>query len=68
MSDFRLNRSAFKAHTAAEASNHAIYYQSLDWKERLAIAAYLNSIAFNHPLGAPPRIDKTKFVARHREG
>jgi hypothetical protein len=64
VSNFRLNRSAFKAHTALEAANHAAYYKKLSWQERLQITAYLNSIAYNYPLNDPPRIDKTKFSAK----
>jgi hypothetical protein len=58
---FRLDRSAFKAQTAASASDHAAYYKNLSWQERLRITAYLNSIAFNYAENNPPRIDKTKF-------
>lgn len=63
MKKFRLDRSAFKGQTAEEAANHAPYYAKLTWQERLAIAAYLNSIAYNYPLDNPPRMDKTKFKA-----
>lgn len=63
MNTFRLDRSAFKAQTAEEAANHASYYTKLTWQERLRIAAYLNSVAYNYPLHSPPRLDKTKFVA-----
>ncbi|MBD1393962.1 hypothetical protein [Mucilaginibacter glaciei] len=66
MSNFRLDRTAFKAQTAKEASNHAAYYKSLTWQERLKIANYLNSIAFNYPENEPPRMDKTAFSIRRR--
>ena len=66
MSVFRLDRNAFKAQTAAEAADHASYYRKKTWKERLEIAAYLNSVAFNYPLQSPPRMDKTKFKASSR--
>ena len=66
MSVFRLDRSAFKAQTASEAADHAAYYQKKSWQERLEIAAYLNSIAFNYPLQSPPRLDRTKFKASSR--
>ena len=64
MSGYRLDRTAFKAHTFKEASNHKSYYNHLTWQERLKIAAYLNSMAFNYPEDSPPRMDKTKFKAR----
>ncbi|HEY2581798.1 MAG TPA: hypothetical protein VGI43_08330 [Mucilaginibacter sp.] len=67
MSSFRLDRTAFKAQTAEEASNHAPYYKSLTWQERLRIANYLNSIAYNYPENEPPRMDKTAFKIRSRK-
>lgn len=63
MKTFRLDRTAFKAQTAEEAADHASYYAKLTWQERLAIAAYLNSVAYNYPLHQPPKMDKTKFKA-----
>ncbi|HXH99661.1 MAG TPA: hypothetical protein VNI52_05310 [Sphingobacteriaceae bacterium] len=67
MSQFRLDRTAFKAHTAQEASaSHAAYYKSLTPHERLEIAHYLNSIAYNFPVNNPPRLIRTKFKARSR--
>lgn len=67
MENFRLDRTAFKAQTASEAANHAHYYKKMSWQERLQVAAYLNSIAFNYPLNNPPRMDKNKFSARERK-
>jgi len=66
MASYRLNRKAFKAQTIEEASNHAAYYITLSWQERLRVTAYLNSIAYNYPEDTPPRMDKTKFKARSR--
>ncbi len=66
MSEFRLDRTAFKAQTAAEAADHKQYYQNLTVKERLRIAHYLNSIAYNFPIDNPPQMDKTKFSVRSR--
>ena len=63
-SNYRLDRTAFKAQTAAEAADHASFYKNLSWQERLRIAAYLNSKAFNYPEGMPPRMDKTAFTVR----
>jgi hypothetical protein len=60
---YRLDRTAFKAQTATDAANHKQYYQSLTWQERLKIANYLNSIAFNYPENEPPKLDRTKFSA-----
>jgi hypothetical protein len=64
MNSFRLDRTAFKAQTLKEASNHASYYKKLSWQDRLKVAAYLNSIAYNFDLNSPPKMDRTKFSAR----
>ncbi|GAA4334655.1 hypothetical protein GCM10023149_42150 [Mucilaginibacter gynuensis] len=67
MSSYRLDRTAFKAHTAKEASDyHAEYYKTLTWQERMRIANYLNSVAYNYPENEPPRLDKTVFKVRAR--
>ena len=62
----KLDRTAFKAQTQEEASNHSAYYSKLSWIERLQVTAYLNSVAFNYPQNDPPRIDKTKFEVKSR--
>lgn len=66
MSSFKLDRTKFKAHSAREAEDHATYYQSLTWQERLKIANYLNSIAYNYPENNPPKLDRSKFKTRSR--
>ena len=66
MSKFRLDRTKFKGQTAAEAADHSSYYKKLTWQQRIEIAAYLNSVAFDYPENTPPRLDKTKFKARAR--
>jgi hypothetical protein len=67
MADYKLDRTAFKAQTVEEAADHSAYYKELSWQERLKIAAYLNSIAFNYPLNNPPKMDKTKFKVSSSE-
>ena len=67
MSGYRLDKTAFKAQTAEAASNHATYYKTLTWQERIKIANYSNSIAYNYPVENPPRLDKTKFSTRSRK-
>lgn len=61
---FKLDRTAFKAQTLHEASDHRRYYKNLTWQERLKVAAYLNSVAFNFDMNNPPRMDKTKFSVK----
>ena len=64
MEKFRLDRTAFKAQTLEEAAQHSDYYKKLTWQERLQIADYLNSVAYNHDLNNPPKMDKTKFSVK----
>lgn len=64
MAGYRLDKSFFKAQSAADAANHSAFYKKLSWQERLRIASYLNSIAFNYPEKNPPRMDKSKFQAK----
>jgi len=68
MSSYRLDRTAFKAQTAGEATKgHAAYYKTLTWQVRLRIANYLNNVAYNYPENEPPKMDKTIFSARARK-
>ena len=68
MSEYRLDRTAFKAQTAEEAvKSQAEYSRSLTWQERLRIANYLNSVAYNYPENNPPRLDRTAFSVRSRD-
>ena len=64
MEKFRLDRTAFKAQTLEEAAQHSEYYKKLTWQERLQIANYLNSVAYNYDLNNPPKMDKTKFSVK----
>jgi hypothetical protein len=68
MSSYSLDRTAFKAHTAEEASKQdAAYYKKISWQERLRIANYLNSIAYNYPENNPPKLDRTVFKITSRK-
>lgn len=65
---YKLDRTAFKAQTSEQASKaDSIFYKSLTWQERLKIANYLNSIAYNYPENTPPKMDKTVFSVRSRK-
>lgn len=65
---YKLDRTAFKAQTADQASKaDSLYYKSLTWQERLKIANYLNSIAYNYPENTPPKMDKTVNSVRSRK-
>jgi hypothetical protein len=58
----KLDRTAFKVQNAEEAiKSQAAYYKTLTWQERLRIANYLNSVAYNYPENDPPKMDRTAF-------
>ncbi|WP_113660709.1 hypothetical protein [Pedobacter nanyangensis] len=63
----RLDRTAFKAHTAAQADKSDVaVYKNMTWQERLRVANYLNSVAYNYPEFNPPKMDKTFFRIKIR--
>jgi hypothetical protein len=67
MASFKLDRTAFRAQPVKEASAyHAEYYKKLTWQERLRVANYLNSVAYNYPEHQSPRLDRTVFKVRSR--
>lgn len=67
MSEFRLDKTAFKAQTANEAADHEQFYRNMSLPERGRLINYLNSIAYNYPENNPPRMDKTAFSMRTRK-
>jgi hypothetical protein len=68
MSSYKLDRTVFKAQKAEDApKTQAAYYKTLTWQERLRVANYLNSVAFNYPENDPPKMDRTAFSMRGRE-
>lgn len=66
MKSYKLDRNAFKAQTAEEASHLYQYWKDQSYTERLRAAFYLNSVAFNFNIEVPPRLDKTFFRMKGR--
>lgn len=64
MSDYKLDRTAFRAYSMKEPDNLTVAYKNLSWQKRLEIAHYLNSVAFNFDPQHPPRMDRTIFSAK----
>ena len=61
---FRLDRTAFHAGTHEEAEAYHRQQQPATMAERLRMAMYLNSVAYNFDLNNPPRMDRTAFSCR----
>lgn len=61
---YKLDRTAFKAMTAEEADQYQRDYSKETLEERLEIALYLTSIAYNFDMKNPPEMDKTLFSVR----
>jgi len=64
MKEYKLDRNHFEALTLQEVDEKWHDYWNLDWKERLKIVLYLNSIAFRYVREDPPVLDRTAFAAR----
>jgi hypothetical protein len=64
MSNFKLDRTTFKAQTMEEAANHSEYYKKMTWQERLSVTAFLNSTAYQFDINHPPRMNRNFFAAK----
>ncbi len=58
---YKLDRTAFQGMTFEEADNYQRDYKTYSAKQRLEIALYLTSIAYNFDIKNPPKMDKTTF-------
>ncbi len=56
---FRLDRTAFKAGNFKNKQKESDNYKDMTLEEIGKVFAYLQSVAYNYPLGKPPRMDKT---------
>jgi hypothetical protein len=65
---FRLDRTAFYAGTHAETVAYHRQNQPETLTERLRVAMYLNSTAFDFDLNNPPRLNRTAFSCRAHAG
>ena len=66
MKPYKLDRTAFKAQTAEEASHQYGYWKTKTLAERLRAAFYLNSVAYNFDINNPPRLDRNFFTTHSR--
>lgn len=62
MSETRMDKTAFWAgKMSQQTERNRVFWESKTLNERLAAAAYLNSIAYGYPLDSPPRFNRTVF-------
>lgn len=64
MEEYRLDRSHFQMLTLNEADEEWNDHSQLDWKERLRLTLYLNSMAYGYVGEDMPIMDRTVFQAR----
>ncbi|MDR3681905.1 MAG: hypothetical protein P4L41_18185 [Flavipsychrobacter sp.] len=64
MSDYKLDRTAFKMMTFEEADAQNIFDKETPLAERLRQVYFLTSQAYGFPIDNPPKMDKTVFSSR----
>lgn len=57
----RMDRSKFKVQTMEDADHQLDFWATKSPAERLAAAAYLNSVAWGYDIQNPPRMDRSAF-------
>lgn len=67
MTNYKLDRTAFKMHHTRDAANNFSYWKNQTIEERLRAAYYLNSVAYNFPVNDPPKLDRSYFKMRSRK-
>ena len=67
MMEERLDRSAFKHQSAAEASNTVSYWRQQTDAFKLRSAYHISLRAYGYDPANEPRLDKTFFSVRKRE-
>lgn len=60
---YKLDRTAFKMQKTEEEGLEYSYWKTQPNEDRLRVANYLNSLAFNFDINNPPKMDKTVFSA-----
>lgn len=63
--NFKFDRTAFSAHSHEDEEKGKVHKHK-SYKERLEIAFYLNSIAYNFDRNNPPKMDRSIFSVRRQ--
>jgi hypothetical protein len=64
---FRLDKNYFWEGKLEDKPSDAAYYGTLTMEQRLKIAFYLNSVAYNFDINNPPKMNKSVFTIRKRD-
>jgi len=64
MSEYKLDRTTFKAMTFKEADARNVFDKNTPLSERLRQGYFLISQAYGFPMDNPPKMDKTVFSCR----
>jgi len=65
MTEFKLDRNIFQM--GSHQKPDVVDWKKKSYAERLNIAAYLNSVAYNYPMHSPPKLDRTTFHMKKRK-
>jgi hypothetical protein len=60
----KLDRTSSSSGNLFEQNPEVIHYKGMSAEELGKVFAYLNSVSFNHPIGFPPKMDKTTGSSR----
>jgi hypothetical protein len=63
----KLDRTYSSSGNIFENKKEVCHYKGLSSEEIGQVFAYLNSVSFDYPMGAPPKMDKTKFASRKNQ-
>ncbi|SFQ33450.1 hypothetical protein [Parafilimonas terrae] len=63
---YKLDRNAFKIRSFEEADDYVRNYKNYSFQERLSIALYLTSIAYQFDKNNPSRLDRNCFKMSKR--
>ena len=65
---FKLDRTAFSTSKVSDSKKESDNYINQSVNEKHLVFAYLQSVAYNFPIGKYPKMDKTLFITRKLNG
>jgi len=61
---FKLDRTAHRAGSIKDKIKESDFYKGMSLEQIAEVFAYLQSVAYNYPIGQPPRMDKSIHHSR----